>query len=124
MARKTRSPRRTWSTGFKKRVVAEASQPGVSAAQIARRYDLNANLLFNWKKKFGAGGPLLPVEIVADGTVPVSSRLNGDHDEAFVSQERNGHVEIALPNGIKVRCSAQIDPTFVGKIVTAVRSKS
>ena len=124
MARKTRSPRRTWSTGFKKRVVAEASQPGVSSAQIARRYDLNANLLFNWKRKFGSAGLLLPVEIVADGTAPIRSRSTVDHEEAFVSHDRHGHLEIALPNGIKVRCSAQIDPIFVGKIVTAVRSKS
>ena len=35
MVMKTRAPRRTWSTAFKKRVVAEASQPGVSNAQIA-----------------------------------------------------------------------------------------
>ncbi len=109
MAGKTRARRRTWSTGFKTRVVVEASQPGISAAQIARRYDLNANLLFNWKRKFGAGGPLLPVEIAADGTEPISSRLNGNPEEAFVSQERNGQGDIELPNGIKVRCSAQID---------------
>lgn len=124
MSRKTRSPRRTWSTCFKKRVVAEASQPGVSAAQIARRYDLNANLLFNWKRKFGAGSPLLPVEIVADDMAPIHSRSTVDRQEAFVSQERIDHVEIELPNGTKVRCSAQVDPIFVARIVTAVRSKS
>lgn len=123
MARKTRAPRRTWSTSFKKRVVAEASQSGASTAEIARRYDLNANLVFNWKKKFGTGAPLLPVVVVADGTVLTSSRSTGNHEEASVSQERSGHVEIELPNGIKLRCSAQVDPIFVAKIVTAVRSK-
>ena len=58
--------RRRWSTAFKKHVVAEASKLDLSAAQVARRYDLNDNLIFNWKKKFGASTELLPVEIVPD----------------------------------------------------------
>jgi len=31
-------------------MVAEASQPGVSVAEVARRYGVNANLLFNWRR--------------------------------------------------------------------------
>ena len=45
MGDKVRRPRRWWSEEFKRRVVAEAAVPGASAAAVARRYDLNANLL-------------------------------------------------------------------------------
>ncbi len=37
---------------------AKASRPDVSAAEIARHYDWNVNLLFNRKKKYNAEVPL------------------------------------------------------------------
>ncbi|MGI9523430.1 MAG: transposase [Hyphomicrobiaceae bacterium] len=42
MASTPRTSRRHWSETFKKRVAAEASEPGVTVAQIARRYDASA----------------------------------------------------------------------------------
>jgi transposase len=47
MMGKVRRSRRRWSEELKRRVVAEATAPGMSAAAVARRYDLNTNLLFN-----------------------------------------------------------------------------
>jgi transposase-like protein len=59
----------------KKRVAAEAMQAGASTAQIARRYDLTANLVLNWKNKFDSDAALMPVEVVADGCdLPPSPR--------------------------------------------------
>jgi len=62
MVSKSRTSRRRWSDTFKKRVVAEASQPGLTVAQIARRYDLDAKRISNWKTKFGFREILVPVE--------------------------------------------------------------
>jgi transposase len=42
--------RRSWSDEDKRRIVEEAVAPGASVANIARRYGVNANLLFNWRK--------------------------------------------------------------------------
>jgi transposase-like protein len=75
MASKPKPPRRPWSLAFKKRVAAEAMQAGASTAQIARRYDLTANLVLNWKNKFDSDAALMPVEVVADGCdLPPSPR--------------------------------------------------
>ena len=63
MSGKSRRSRRHWSEEFKRRVAAEAAAPGVSTAAIARRYDLNANLLFNWKRRYFASPEFLPVEV-------------------------------------------------------------
>ncbi len=70
MGSKTKKTRRRWSEAFKKRVVAEASQPGASLAKIAHRYDLNTGRVSRWKKRFGIDAALLPV------APPV---LNGDN---------------------------------------------
>jgi transposase len=42
--------RRSWSDEAKQRIVDEAVVPGASVADIARRYGVNANLVFNWRK--------------------------------------------------------------------------
>jgi transposase len=48
MARRKQRVRRFWPDEEKRRIVAQALVPGVSVAQVARRYDLNANQVFNW----------------------------------------------------------------------------
>jgi transposase len=127
MASRSRAPRRRWSVEFKKRVAAEASQPGVSAAEIARRYDLNANLLFNWKNKFGNGIELVPVEISSD---------NGDHLPTLLTQRpdvgvaaanagpSSESIEIDLPCGVRLRCGSGVSPMRLAEIISALRSKS
>ncbi len=46
MARKRR--RRIWEDEEKRRIVAQTRVPGVSVSQVARRYDVNANMVFKW----------------------------------------------------------------------------
>jgi len=50
MTSKKKIRRRSFSAEFKKRVVAEACQSDCSWSEVARRYELNANLLFKWKE--------------------------------------------------------------------------
>src|SRR5579863_1346821 len=42
------APRRMRTLEEKRRIVAEASAPGASVAEVARRHGVNANLLFCW----------------------------------------------------------------------------
>ncbi len=43
-----RRKRRLWDDDEKHRIVAQTRVPGVSVSQVARRYDVNANLVFKW----------------------------------------------------------------------------
>lgn len=74
MADKRKRPHGRWSEEFKRRVVAEAAASELSASEIARRNGLNPNMVFNWRKKFGAEAGqstagkevcLVPVEVEA-----------------------------------------------------------
>jgi transposase len=112
MASKSKTSRRLWSDTFKKRVVAEASQPGVTVAQIAHRYDLDARRISNWKAKFGSSAVLMPVEVTADD------------DSVLMSTDRSPScIEIDLPCGTRVRCHADANTDLVADIIAAVRSK-
>lgn len=88
--------------------------PGVSVAQVARRYDVNANPIFNWMKepKFAAddtaqedGARFLPVEIV-----PEPAR-------ASPPTEATGMIEVELANGHRLRISGGYDPEAIGRLV-------
>src|SRR5450755_500874 len=49
--------RRSWTREEKRRIVEESLQEGASIAEVARRYELNANLLFTWRRKMGVEPP-------------------------------------------------------------------
>ncbi|WP_231558917.1 transposase [Paracoccus sp. PAMC 22219] len=40
--------KRLWTDEEKRRICVQTSPPGVSVAQVARRYSMNANLIFTW----------------------------------------------------------------------------
>ena len=62
--------RRTWSADQKQRIIAESFAPGASVAEEARRYGLNANMLFSWRRReravndVGKTVNIVPVRVV------------------------------------------------------------
>jgi transposase len=47
--------RKIWSEALKREIVAAASVPGASVSVIARRYNVNTNLVFTWRRQFVSG---------------------------------------------------------------------
>lgn len=43
-----RRSRRLWSDEEKRSICFQTAAPGVSVAQVARRYAMNANMVFKW----------------------------------------------------------------------------
>ena len=92
----------------------------------SRRYDLNANLLFNWKKKFGAEAALIPVEIKADhmSSLPKLIAPSSDELSSTPCDRQPTFVEIELPCGIRMRCGSDVSAMRLAEIVAALRSKA
>ena len=82
MARRTR---RFWSEDEKRRIVAQTYAPGVSVSQVGRRYDINANLIFKWRRdpryrltEDGEGAlSFLPVEVAAEPALAPPAASDG-----------------------------------------------
>ncbi len=114
-----RRKRRLWDDDEKRRIVAQTRVPGVSVSQVARRYDVNANLVFKWLRdpRFTAtavedpAASFLPVEVVAAPAPPVI--------EPKVSEAK---IEISLPNGHHIRVSGAYDPDALCRLVRGLRS--
>ncbi len=50
MAGKKGQKKRVWSDDEKRSICVQTTSAGVSVAQVARRYSMNANLIFKWLK--------------------------------------------------------------------------
>ncbi|MEP3636042.1 MAG: transposase [Paracoccaceae bacterium] len=73
MAGKKGQKKRFWSDEEKRSICTQTSVSGVSVAQVARRYAMNANLIHNWLKdpRFAPEPDINAVEDTATGFLPV-----------------------------------------------------
>jgi transposase len=105
--------RRHWSDDEKRMICAQTRCAGVSVSQVARRYDVNANQVFNWLKNpsFGSGSEdndaarFLPVELV-DTVQP---------EERPVAAE--GKIEVALASGHWLSVTGSYDPAMLACLI-------
>lgn len=51
---------RSYAREFKLQVIREALEPGVSVSVVARRHDINANVVFGWLKQYRDGKLAVP----------------------------------------------------------------
>ena len=113
MARRTR---RLWTDEEKRSICFQTTAPGVSVAQVALRYTVNANLIFKWLRdpKYRpspeAGSKeaslrFLPVEIVKQAPVtrPIPAAAN--------------HIEIELAGGHRMRINGSYDPEVLARLI-------
>ena len=116
--------RRRWPEELKREIVAALAEPGASVSSVARRYDVNTNQLFKWRRQFAAAGTpsadpvrLLPVEI-ALSRAPTEEERGGL--PAVLPAPLAGSIEIALRGGTKVRIKGTVDPAAVAAAIGAV----
>ena len=121
----SRRKKRFWVDEEKREICAQPTTPGMSVAQVARRYAVNANLIFEWLKDprfapeadaFDQAATFLPVEIEADAVhepgpidVPTSS------PSATLSASR---VDITLSDGRRILIEG---PTALTAVVSLVQ---
>jgi len=143
MARPTR---RSWAVEEKRRIVEETLLPGVSVATVARRHDINANLLFSWRRQAHLGGTASgsvtatpePAEFVPIGVferaadegpamvalhaadTPQGSRRRSP-GRAPKLDERPGVIEIDLPDGARVRVDAFVNERALSRVLRVLK---
>jgi transposase len=102
---------RSWPEALKREIVAASFAPGASVSLVARRYDVNTNQLFSWRKLYrdgllGSGGPALVPVTVAAGPV-------AGPDPAGVRDM----IEIEVPGGYRVRVGSGVDGKALRRVL-------
>ena len=110
--------RRQWSEALRRQIVAETLEPEASVSVVARRHDVNANLVFTWRRQYREGllrdgaeaTAMIPVQVAAEKR-PAPPAL------PETVSPRSGLIEIALPGGIKVRVRGAVDGETLRQIL-------
>jgi transposase len=111
-----RRTKRLWTDAEKRSICLQTSAPGVSVAQVAHRYSVNANLVFKWLRdpkyrpapeamSAAVGSRFLPVEIVPETKAPVAAPA------------ADNHIEIELAGGHRMRISGRYDPEALARLI-------
>jgi transposase len=113
---------RHWSDQEKRSICSQALAAGVSVAQVARRYAMNANLIFKWLNdpRFLPDGVVadeqtfLPIEIRSEALVDSTPLI--DVPVAACS-ERARRLEITLPDGVRLKVEGSFDGDELARLV-------
>ena len=112
--------RRFWSTGEKRRIVAESFAPGGSVSKVAQRYGVNANLLFTWRRqnaRSAARGGAEPFELLP---VRVSDERAPAAPVEASARVLVGRMEIVLAAGERILVGADVDTAALVRVVKAL----
>lgn len=100
---KPKTERRRYSKSLKRQIVEECLAGPDSVSIVARRHDINANLLFKWRRQYEAGAfqsepaspALMPIVIKPPG--PTCPPVSASADSVAIPDR--GTVEIYLADG-------------------------
>lgn len=122
--------RRRWSEEEKRRIVAEAEAPGASVSVVARRHDLNANLLFTWRRQFRreacsasvGSAAFIPAVIAPDesaeaGEPGVTPKEHGEAIKDKSAPRPPGLIEIILRGGRRVIVDKEVSAAALGRVI-------
>ena len=121
MARRTK---RLWTDEEKRSICFQTTAPDVSVAQVARRYALNANMVFKWLRDPRYSPDAEPV--IAGSATDIACFLPVEIVEQAGNEDRSpppgpanapGRIEIDIASGHRLRISGAYDPEALARLI-------
>jgi transposase len=100
---KERRRHRSWPEALKREIVLASLTPGSSVSLVARRYDVNANQVFAWRRRYRAGSvepselQLMPVTVTPDQPIETAPARAGE----LIEIELTGGYLVRIGSGVK-----------------------
>ena len=112
---------RSWPEALKREIVAASFAPGSSVSMVARHYDVNANQVFGWRKRYrdDARAPAVPT---APQLIPVVVTAEQD---AVATQPSSvaETIEIDLAGKYRVRVSSGVDVQALRRVLDVLERR-
>ena len=112
---KRRRRNKRWPSALKREIVAATSRPGASVSVVARQYDVNANQVFAWRRRFLAEG-----RSSAPALLPVTITPEPDEKPASAASET---IEIEVGGDCRVRVGSSFDGRALKRVLDVLRKR-
>ncbi len=111
-----RRARRLWSDDEKRSICLQTTAPDVSVARVARRYGLNANLIFKWLRdpRFAPGAAQSAGQVPCFLPVEIVERVRVEEPRPV---KTGGQIEVELAGGHRLRISGAYDPEALTRLI-------
>ena len=115
--------RRKWSDDDKARIVAEAAQPGVVVSEIARRWQVTPQQVFDWRRQArkAPAATLAPAEPTFVPIVPAGQGVMSD--PATPGARSGPRIEVRLA-GAELRVAPGTDAVLLTMVLRAIRASA
>jgi len=124
-----RRQNKRWPEALKREIVAATLKPGASVSVVARQYDVNANQVFMWRRRYrdAREQPALQPPSSTPALVPVT--ITPEPEEAPVAppalpaETVSETIEIELPDGCRVRVGSGLDVRALKRVLDVLRKR-
>src|SRR3954454_5760456 len=99
---------RRWPEALKRQIVAETLEPGSSVLIVARRHDVNANQLFQWRRQLLAKSP-------ASGGARLPGEILPEQDPGLPAGDRRKNRN-RVRNGARLRVRGAVAPEMLRRV--------
>ena len=124
--------RRKWTPEEKATLLAEVDAAGGRVSMVARRHGLSESLLYNWRSVAKASVPrpgpepmeFRPIGVIGRTREAAPVLLAAPEPRSPTGERREdrpGKIEIALPNGVRVRVGTSVSETALSRVLRAVQ---
>lgn len=115
--------RRQWSDDEKAQIVAETAEPGAKVTDVARRWQVSAQQVFDWRRQ--ARKALAEATAPAEASfVPVVAEAPGPAPEAAAAATRQSpSIEVKLAGAV-LRVAPGTDEDLLTTVLRAVRASA
>jgi transposase-like protein len=112
---------RSWPEGLKREIVAASLAPGSSVSMVARQYDVNANQVFGWRKRY-RDEPRAAAVRSAPQLIPVM--VTAEPDAAATQPSTvTETIEIDLAGKYRVRVSSGVDAQALRRVLDVLERR-
>jgi transposase-like protein len=112
---------RSWPEALKREIVAASFAPGSSVSVVARQYDVNANQVFGWRKRYREE-PRAPAVRSAPQLIPVMVTAEPD---AVAPQPSTvaATIEIDVAGKYRVRISGGVEAHALRRVLDVLERR-
>lgn len=110
--------RKTWPDALKREIVAATLLPRASVSIVARQYDVNANQVFAWRRRFRSSA-----EVVTPALVPVTITPESEDKAPPAEPAHSDTIEIEVGGDCRVRVGSSFDGRALKRVLDVLRKR-